>query len=63
MKIKNILNGQEYDAEITTEHAACSYGQACVVVDGDAIDPVGIEIVEASKDELDRLPLHWQAVA
>jgi len=63
MKIRNILNGQEYDAEITTEHSACSYGQAAVVVNGEAIDPVGIEIVSVTEDERAALPPHWVAVA
>jgi len=33
------------------------------VVDGDAIDPVGIEIVSATDDERAALPPHWIAVA
>ena len=61
MRVRNLLSGMEFDAEITTEHAACSYRQAAVIVDGEAIDPIGIEIVEASPEELAALPYHWRA--
>ena len=62
MRIKNLLTNREYDATLSTEHAASSYGQAVVIVEGDAIDPVGVEIIAIEDDEREQLPPHWQAV-
>ncbi|MBK1620341.1 hypothetical protein CKO42_18230 [Lamprobacter modestohalophilus] len=62
MRIKNLLNNREYDATLTTEHAASSFGQAVVIVEGDAIDPVGVEIIEINDAEREQLPPQWQAV-
>jgi hypothetical protein len=62
MRIRNLLNGREYDATLTTEHPVSSYGQAVVIVEGDAIDPVGVEIIELEDEERAQLPPHWQAL-
>lgn len=61
MRIRNLLTRREYDATLTTEHPVSSYGQAVVIVEGDAIDPGGVEIIEIAHDEREQLPLHWQA--
>ena len=56
MKLRNRLNGCEYEAALSTEHAASSHGQA-VLVDagtGEAVDQFSAlvtEIVEATDDE------------
>lgn len=62
MRIRNLLSNAEFDAALTTDHAASSYGQAVVIVQGEAIDPIGVEIIEASADERAQLPPHWLAV-
>ncbi|MBK1722819.1 hypothetical protein CKO23_11245 [Thiocystis violacea] len=62
MRVRNLISGEEFVAALTTEHAASSYNQPVVIVDGDAIDPVGIEIVDLSAEERAALPPWWQAV-
>ena len=60
MRIRNMLNNYEYEAELTTNHSASSYGQK-VLVDkstGEAIDKFSFgcsEIVEATKTEREAL--------
>ena len=60
MKIRNLINGYEYQAELTTDHAASSYGQP-VLIDrssGEAIDQFSFalsEIVEATPEEREAL--------
>jgi hypothetical protein len=61
MRIRGLLGGREYRATVTTESSASSYGQAAVLVDGEAIDPIGIEIIELSDAGFEALPLHWLA--
>jgi hypothetical protein len=60
MKIRNLINGYEYEAELTTTHSSSSYGQP-VLVDlrtGEAIDKFSFacsEVLEASPSELKKL--------
>jgi len=60
MRIRNLVNNYEYEAELSTEHSASSYGQP-VLVDlstGEAIDKFSFacsEIVEASPKEREAL--------
>ena len=61
MKLLNLLTGVELDAELTADHPACRHGQAVVVVDGKAADPLGWEIIEISDDERAELPWQWTA--
>ncbi len=58
--MKLSYNGVLYEAELTTEHSASSYGIPVLVIDGEAYGPgdfVGKEvlIVEADQDELEAL--------
>ncbi len=39
MRIRNILSGQEYEVEITTDHSASSYGIPVLVIEGEPIGP------------------------
>ena len=57
MKFRSILNGYEFEAVLTTDHAASSYGQAVLVETerGEAIDQFSAalaEVVEATEVEL-----------
>jgi hypothetical protein len=57
MRIRNAVNGYEYEAELCTFHSASSYGQA-VLVDkstGEAVDRFSFgvsEVLEATEEEL-----------
>ena len=44
---------------MTTEHSASSDGQHVVVVDREALDPPGFEVIECTDRELDKLPRPW----
>ena len=60
MKLKSSLTGYQYEAALTTEHAASSYGQPVLVdlATGSAIDQFSFaftEVVEADTDELEAL--------
>ena len=60
MKLKSSLTGYQYEAALTTEHAASSYGQPILVdlATGSAIDQFSFaftEVVEADTDELEAL--------
>ena len=66
MILKNLLTGRGYHAVLTTEHAASSYGQPVVMVttgdlEGEAVDPLGWEIIELTGAERDALPPGWRA--
>jgi hypothetical protein len=66
MILKNLLTGSGYHAVLTTEHAASSYRQPVVVIttgdlEGEAVDPLGWEIVELTGAERDALPPYWAA--
>ena len=63
MKLHNLLLDHEFAGTVTTDHPASSYGQAVVVVAGQAIDPIGWQITEASRAELAQLPAWWRAMA
>ena len=57
MKLKNTLTDYTYNGELTTEHAASSYGQPVLVdtTTGDAVDKFSFAltvVLEASDDEL-----------
>jgi hypothetical protein len=61
MKLRNLLSGQVRRAHLSQCHAACSYGQAVVVLKGGrAVDPLGWQIVALSERERARLPLVWR---
>ena len=56
MKLRNTLNGYEYEAALTTDHAASSYGQAVLVdlATGDAVDTFSFGLaflLEATEEE------------
>jgi len=59
--MKFLLNGILHEAEVTTEHAASSYGKPVVVMDdGQALDIFsavsgGLEVVEATDAEIEGL--------
>ena len=60
MKLKSSLTVYQYEAALTTEHAASSYGQPILVdlATGSAIDQFSFaftEVVEADTDELEAL--------
>jgi hypothetical protein len=60
MKIRNPLSGEIFDAELSTDHPASSNGQAVVIVDGVAVvEPLGMEVIELTLDELEVLPPEW----
>ena len=59
MRVKSLLSGKTFDAEVTTDHPCSSYGQAVVVIDGDAVDPIGLVIVKVSEEERASLPPWW----
>jgi hypothetical protein len=61
MRIRDLLSGNEYEAELTTDHPASSNGQPVVVVDGEAIAPIDMEIIRATPDECRALPLWWRS--
>jgi hypothetical protein len=60
MRIRNLVNDYEYEAELHASHSASSYGQP-VLVDigtGEAIDWFSFacsEIIEATPEELEAL--------
>lgn len=56
-----VLTGDEFDAELRTDHRASNNGQPVIVASCVPIEPIGMQIVELSQDELDGLPLVWQA--
>ena len=60
MKIRNLISDEVFDAELSTEHSASSYGQAVVVIDGEACDPIGLQVVRATAEELEMLPDVWR---
>jgi len=50
MKARNLVTGRVYEVELTTEHAASSYGQAVMVIaegpeKGRAVDRAFYEII------------------
>jgi hypothetical protein len=51
MRIRNIVTGEVFEAEWTTDHAASSYGQPVLVLKetGEAVDAVFFEILEGEK--------------
>ena len=60
MMLRNLLNDQVFTAEITRDHSTCSYGQAAVCIDGQAVDPIGYSLVQINQDELAILPPVWR---
>ena len=59
MRIRNSYTGAEFAAEVTTEHSAARPGQPVVVVDGEALDPSGFEVLECTEREVGHLPRPW----
>jgi len=59
MILLNALTGEIFSARLTYESAACSYGQPAIVREdnGEMIDLVGMEILSASRETLNRLGL------
>ena len=60
MKFRGILNGYEFEAELTTEHACSSYGMPVLVETerGEALDQSSAsfaEVVAATEEELEAL--------
>ena len=47
MKVKNIVTGEVFKAEFSTDHAASSYGKPVLVLEtGEAVDQIFYEILE-----------------
>jgi hypothetical protein len=60
MRIKNLLNDYEYEAELSTSHSASSYGLPVLVdlSNGEAVDKFSFacsEVIEATEQEKDAL--------
>jgi len=61
MRIRNALTGAELAVELTTEHGAARDGQHVVVVDGQAVEPEGFEIIGCTEREVGNPPGPWLA--
>jgi len=53
MKVRNILTGKIFEAELRTDHAASSYGQPVLVLKetGEAVDQIFFSEVKAKKSK------------
>jgi hypothetical protein len=60
MKVRNVLTHEVFNAKLSTDPSASSYAHPVVLVDGEVMDPVGMQIIEASPDEREILPLWWR---
>lgn len=60
MKLNNLLTQEMLYAELSTDSSASSYGQPAVIVDGQPVDPIGMEIIAISDEVWEALPPHWE---
>ena len=52
MKIRSLSSYEVFEAELSTENSV-------VTVEGVAVRPLGMEVIEATLDELEVLPPQW----